>query len=198
VFRVVYAGLNPAGWGSIQSFKLERFELEAYMPTHFQGDAETVRALSAYINLIRATDSTVAKATAHLEGLGVTTGQFAVLEALLHLGPMCQHTLGEKLLRSGGNVTLVVDNLERHGWVRRERQVEDRRMIQIHLTPKGRRLITRVFPEHAKLVVKVMSRLSAAEQEQLRKIARKLGRGADDLCTERLKREKENDHDQTE
>jgi MarR family 2-MHQ and catechol resistance regulon transcriptional repressor len=167
------------------------------MPTHFQGDAETVRALSAYINLVRASDSTLAKTTAHLEGLGVTNGQFAVLEALLHLGPMCQHTLGKKLLRSGGNVTLVVDNLERHGWVRRERQAEDRRMIQIHLTPKGRRLITRVFPEHAKVVAKVMSRLSAAEQEQLRKIARKLGRGADELCTERLKREKEHDHDQT-
>jgi MarR family transcriptional regulator, 2-MHQ and catechol-resistance regulon repressor len=94
-------------------------------------------------------------------------------------------------------VTLVVDNLERHGWVRRERQVEDRRMIQIHLTPKGRRLITRVFPEHAKVVAKVMSQLSVTEQEQLRKIARKLGRGADELCAERMKREKENDHDQT-
>src|ERR1700735_3521865 len=155
------------------------------MPTHFHGDLETVRALSAFINLIRASDSTMTKTTAHLE-------------ALLHLGPMCQHTLGEKLLRSGGNVTLVVDNLERHGWVRRERQVNDRRMIQIHLTPKGRRLITRVFPEHAKMVLKVMSKLSAAEQEQLRKIARKLGRGADELCTERMKREKEHDNDQTE
>jgi hypothetical protein len=55
-----------------------------------------------------------------------------------------------------------------------------------------------VFPEHAKVVAKVMSQLSAAEQEQLRKLARKLGQGADELCTERLKREKENDHDQTE
>jgi MarR family 2-MHQ and catechol resistance regulon transcriptional repressor len=147
------------------------------MPTHFQGDADTVRALSAFINLVRASDSTIAKTTAHLEGLGITPGQFAVLEALLHLGPMCQHTLGKKLLRSGGNVTLVVDNLERHGWVRRERQV---------------------FPEHAKVIAKVMSQLSAAEQEQLRKIAGKLGQGADELCTERMKREKENDHDQTE
>jgi MarR family 2-MHQ and catechol resistance regulon transcriptional repressor len=168
------------------------------MPTHFQGDADTVRALSAYINLVRASDSIMAKTTSHLESLGVTTGQFAVLEALLHLGPMCQHTLGKKLLRSAGNVTLVVDNLERHGWVRRERQVEDRRMIQIHLTPKGRRLITRVFPEHAKVVAKVMSQLTAAEQEQLRQIARKLGRGADELCMERLKREKEHDNNQTE
>jgi MarR family transcriptional regulator, 2-MHQ and catechol-resistance regulon repressor len=168
------------------------------MPTHFQGDADTVRALSAFINLVRASDSTIAKTTAHLEGLGITPGQFAVLEALLHLGPMCQHTLGKKLLRSGGNVTLVVDNLERHGWVRRERQVKDRRMVEIHLTPKGRRLITQVFPEHAKVIAKVMSQLSAAEQEQLRKIAGKLGQGADELCTERMKREKENDHDQTE
>jgi hypothetical protein len=48
------------------------------------------------------------------------------------------------------------------------------------------------------MVAKVMSQLSATEQEQLRKIARKLGRGADELCAERLKREKEYDHDQTE
>ena len=40
------------------------------MPTHFHGDAQTVRALSAFINLVRATDSTIAKTTAHLEGLG--------------------------------------------------------------------------------------------------------------------------------
>jgi MarR family transcriptional regulator, 2-MHQ and catechol-resistance regulon repressor len=163
------------------------------MPSHFQGDANTVRALSAFINLVRASDSTVAKTTTHLESLGVTPGQFAVLEALLHLGPMCQHTLGKKLLRSGGNVTLVVDNLERHGWVRRERLENDRRMIQIQLTPKGRRLIARVFPEHAKAVAKVMSQLTAAEQEQLRKIARKLGRGAEELCMERLQKETAND-----
>ena len=94
-FECLTLDVNLGGWSCIQSFKLERFELEANMPTHFQGDAETVRALSAYINLIRASDSTLAKTTAHLEGLGVTPGQFAVLEALLHLGPMCQHTLGK-------------------------------------------------------------------------------------------------------
>ena len=54
---------------------------------------------------------------------------------------MTQCVLGEKLLRSGGNITLVIDNLEKHGLVRRERQTEDRRTIVIHLTPKGMRLI---------------------------------------------------------
>src|SRR5579863_8863681 len=130
------------------------------MPTHYKGDAGTVRALNAHINLARATDSLFARLSPQLERDGLTTGQFGVLEALLHLGPMCQHTLGEKLLRSGGNVTLVVDNLEKRGWVRRERQESDRRMIVIHLTPVGRSLIERIFPAHARAITKEMNSLA--------------------------------------
>src|SRR5277367_3826761 len=167
------------------------------MPTHYKGCKEAERALSAYINLIRASDSIVSKASAQLEQSGMTLGQFAVLEALHHLGPMCQHALAQKLLRSGGNVTLVVDNLEKRGWVRRERQKNDRRMVQIHLTPKGTRLIAKVFPEHAAVVAKIMSELTATEQEELRRLAGKLGHGAEALCLERLKREKDDDSDQT-
>jgi MarR family transcriptional regulator, 2-MHQ and catechol-resistance regulon repressor len=167
------------------------------MPTHFKGCKETERALSAYINLIRASDSLVSKASAQLEQSGVTLGQFAVLEALHHLGPMCQHALADKLLRSGGNVTLVVDNLEKRGWVRRERQQDDRRMVQIHLTPKGARLIAKVFPEHAIAITKIMNELTEHEQEELRRIAGKLGHGAETFCLERLKKEIHHDSDQT-
>ena len=167
------------------------------MPTHFEGCEGVVRALNAYINLVRASDSVLSKIGTQLESEGVTMGQFAVLEALLHLGPMCQHTLAEKLLRSGGNMTLVVDNLQKRGWVKRERQEEDRRVVEIHLTPKGRRLISRIFPEHAKVIARVMSELTPAEQEDLRRIARKLGRGAEQLCVERLKKETHDDSHQT-
>jgi MarR family transcriptional regulator, 2-MHQ and catechol-resistance regulon repressor len=167
------------------------------MPTHFEGCEGIVRALNAYINLVRASDTVLSKIAVDLESEGVTMGQFAVLEALLHLGPMCQHALAEKLLRSGGNMTLVVDNLQKQGWVKRQRQEKDRRMVEIHLTPKGRRLITRIFPEHAKVIARVMGELTPAEQEDLRRIARKLGRGAEELCAERLKKETYNDSHQT-
>src|SRR5260370_9468516 len=116
------------------------------MPAHYQGRRDTVRALNAYINLARAADSLMGRMSLELDQKGLTMGQFGVLEALLHLGPMCQRTLGQKLLRSGGNITLVVDNLEKHGWGRRERQKVDRRMIGIHLTPRGRKLIAGGFP----------------------------------------------------
>jgi MarR family transcriptional regulator, 2-MHQ and catechol-resistance regulon repressor len=161
------------------------------MPTHFEGCAGIVRALNAYINLVRASDSVLSKIAVHLESEGVTMGQFAVLEAL------CQHALAEKLLRSGGNMTLVVDNLQKQGWVKRQRQEKDRRMVEVHLTPKGRRLITRIFPEHATVIARVMGELTPAEQEDLRRIARKLGRGAEQLCAERLKQETDNDSHQT-
>lgn len=147
------------------------------MPTHYQGSKETTQALNAYINLIRASDSVVARTNPGIESWGLTMGQFGVLEALLHLGPMCQKSLGEKLLRSGGNITLVVDNLEKRGWVRRERQTDDRRMIVIHLTSAGHQLISKVFPGHAREIAELMKFLTSREQRELRRICGKLGRG---------------------
>ena len=166
------------------------------MPTHYKGPEETKRALNAFINLQRASNSIAARLSAQLESEGLTIGQFGVLEALLHLGPMCQHTLGEKLLRSGGNITLVVDNLEKHGWVRRERQKDDRRMIVIHLTSLGHELIARVFPRHARAIVKEMSPLDSSELESLRRLCRKLGRGGEEPQPNKLvkKKEKEKEH----
>jgi len=145
------------------------------MPTHYQGPKNEVRALNAYIPLFRAVETLASRSLARLEAAGITPGQFAVLEALLHLGPLCQKELGRKLLRAGGNVTLVVDNLEKQGWVRRVRSREDRRFVSVHLTTKGKRLIERIFPEHAAAVRREMSCLTAAEQESLRRLCRKLG-----------------------
>jgi MarR family transcriptional regulator, 2-MHQ and catechol-resistance regulon repressor len=167
------------------------------LPTHFKGTEETKRALNAFINLARASNSVAARLSAQLEPEGLTVGQFGVLEALLHLGPMCQRTIGEKLLRSGGNITLVLDNLEKHGWARRERQKDDRRMIVIHLTPAGRKLIAHVLPRHARAIVKEMSPLEPSEQEALRRLCRKLGRGGEQLRPKKLIKEKENVTDST-
>jgi MarR family 2-MHQ and catechol resistance regulon transcriptional repressor len=173
------------------------------VPTHFKGDSGTKRALNAFINLSRASNSVQTRLSAGLDRHGITTSQLGILEALFHLGPMCQRALRDKLLCSGGNITMVIDNLEKHGLVQRVRQKEDRRMIMIHLTPAGHKLISRVLPLHAKDVVKEMSRLTASEQEELRRLCRKLGRGGEvDLendhgNSERKTKEKENDTSST-
>jgi hypothetical protein len=73
-------------------------------------------------------------------------------------------------------------------------------MIQIHLTPRGRALIARVFPKHVEAVVKEMSALDPREQEALRRICRKLGKAGEELCGERRKKaiEKEPRNKETE
>lgn len=148
------------------------------MPTHYQGPPDEVLALDVLIKLSRALDSFNARLAAHGTLEDLTTSQFAVLEALYHLGPMCQGTISQKLLKSTGNMTMVIDNLEKHGLVRRVRSTEDRRMVMIELTAAGQEKIARIFPRHAAAVRQEMSVLTPAEQGEISRLARKLGLGA--------------------
>jgi MarR family 2-MHQ and catechol resistance regulon transcriptional repressor len=147
------------------------------MVTRHTGPPAEVRALDAYIKLTRAAESVTARLSGLWAAAGLTEGQFGALEALYHLGPLVQRDLAAKLLRSGGNVTLVIDNLEKRGLVRRERDADDRRRITVHLTAAGRRLIRRLFPRHAAAVAAELGVLTAAEQEDLGRLCRKLGLG---------------------
>jgi MarR family 2-MHQ and catechol resistance regulon transcriptional repressor len=108
---------------------------------------------------------------------GLTGTQFGVLEALLHLGPLGQCGLAGKLLTSPGNLVLVLDNLERRGLVCRVRRADDRRAVTVHLTDAGRIKIQAQFPEHARTIAEIFAVLDPDEQESLRMLCRKLGRG---------------------
>src|SRR4051812_15891421 len=122
------------------------------MATRHRGPEKELRALNAYIALMRAAESVTARLQGQLAEGSITVGQFGALEALYHLGPMRPNELARKLLRSPGNVTTVLDNLEKSGLVVRRREEDDRRCVTVHLTDAGRRLIERVFPGHVKEV----------------------------------------------
>jgi MarR family 2-MHQ and catechol resistance regulon transcriptional repressor len=124
---------------------------------------------------MRAAESTTARVHRHLSSAGLTLSQFGALEALYHLGPLSQKEIGEKVLRSSGNMTMVIDNLEKRGLVRRERSISDRRCYIVHLTNEGNAIISQIFPRHAAMITNEMSALSAAEQNTLAKLCKKLG-----------------------
>ena len=145
------------------------------MPTHYRGSAQERAALDAYIKLMRAADSVTARLDPLMRAADLTFGQFGALEALLHRGPLCQRDLGRKLLRSGGNITVVVGNLARRGLVRRHRGPQDRRFVTVTLTDKGRRLIGGIFPRHVRHVVRELGALSPPEQAELGRLCRQLG-----------------------
>lgn len=146
------------------------------MGTHYKGTAEEVRVLNAYIKLMRAAESITARLSALTAAQGLTLSQFGALEALYHLGPMHQRELGKKLLKSGGNITMVVDNLEKRGLVKRQRKGDDRRFVTVHLTEKGRQLISKIFKRHVAAIVNEISILTKTEQEELDRLCRIIGR----------------------
>lgn len=145
------------------------------MPTKFKGSRAETTALNTFIKLMRAADSINSRLMPVIEQHGLTFSQFGVLEALYHLGPLCHTELAQKILRSGGNLTLVAKNLERNGWVRPVPSPEDKRVRRLGLTPKGKSLIERAFRDHVANLVQQMSALTAAEQDELGRLAKKLG-----------------------
>ncbi len=147
------------------------------MIKRFKGTPAQERALSAYVKLERAAGAAFAYARVGLEEEGLTLSQFAVLEALYHLGPLFLGDLARRILTSSGNLTLVVDNLQKRGLVKRKQQGKDKRFILATITPAGKKLIARIFPEHARRITEVMARLKPDEQEQLGDLCRKLGKG---------------------
>jgi MarR family 2-MHQ and catechol resistance regulon transcriptional repressor len=145
------------------------------MPTRYRGSEQEVRALNAFITLMRASEAFVASLQRDLASRRLTVSQFGVLEALLHLGPLCQGELAAKLLRSCASTTTVVAGLEKRGMLVRQRTEEDKRYVRVALTGKGRRLIDEAFPDHARTITRLLRVLSDPEQEELRRLCRKLG-----------------------
>jgi len=147
------------------------------MPSKFKGTPAQQRALSAYVKLERAASTAFAYARVGLEEEGLTLSQFAVMEALYHVGPQNLGDLARRILTSSGNLTLVIDNLQKRGLVSRQQQGKDKRFVLAAITPAGAKLIKRIFPDHARRITEVMSRLKSEEQNQLGDLCRKLGKG---------------------
>ena len=146
------------------------------MPTHFNGTRVERRTLDTFIKLTRCTNSLFIRLTERNTLGDITPSQFAVLEALFHLGSMTQGEISTKVLKSGSNMTTVIDNLERDGYVQRERDAKDRRVINVHLTEAGKRKIEVVLPGHIAALVDEFSVLSASEQQILAELCKKLGK----------------------
>ena len=142
------------------------------------GDARVRTALSAYVKLLRASRAVIARVEKRLAAEGLTVTQFGVLEALLHRGPLTQRELGRKVLTSPGNMTDVVDKMERRGLVHRSRSTTDRRQVHVEMTQAGQHLVRELFPRHADDIAQAMAGLEPQDLARLDALLRKLGMAA--------------------
>ena len=145
------------------------------MGTRYKGTEKEMTALNTFLKLVRAAESTLSRVIASLSKSKLTESQYAVLDALYHCGPLFQRDLGNKLLKTGGNITLVIDNLEKRKLVIRERGTQDRRYFSINLTKQGKSLFQKVFPGYLKAVIEEMQKLSKSDQLELQRLCKVIG-----------------------
>jgi MarR family 2-MHQ and catechol resistance regulon transcriptional repressor len=138
-------------------------------------EKSTYRALNTYTKLMRAAESATSRVHKVLVTPKLTISQFGVLEALYHKGPLCQRDIGSKILKSSGNITLVIDNLEKQNLVSRVKDENDRRYFTINLTDSGADLIAKVFADVEESIVREMASLDEEEQVLLGQLCKKLG-----------------------
>jgi MarR family 2-MHQ and catechol resistance regulon transcriptional repressor len=119
-----------------------------------------------------------AHAERHIAELGLGVTDFAVLEALLHKGPLSISTIGEKVLLTSGSMTAAVDRLEERKLVVRKCHATDRRTKLIDLTPAGHALISKAFTLHTEALEKAVAGVPLQEQKQLIALAISTGKAA--------------------
>lgn len=146
------------------------------MATKYQGTQAEKQALDLFIKLMRTHDSLEHRLRSDFRDFDLTPPQFGILETLYHLGPLQQHVLASKLLKTAGNITRVLDGMQKAQWIERRTEPGDRRSHRIHLTASGKKLIEKIFPRFAAGIQGLFGCLNHAEQEQLDQLLRKLGK----------------------
>lgn len=136
-------------------------------------------AIHVWLVLWKASRAVEAVAARNIAKFDMGASDFAVLEGLLHKGPLTVKQLGEKVLLTSGSMTAAVDRLEKRGLVKRGDDARDRRTRVIDLTSEGRELIERAFACHRDAMEQALKGFSEGERIILLPLLRSLGRAAE-------------------
>ena len=133
----------------------------------------------SWLILWKASRAVEARAHGSITGTGLCASDFAILETLLHKGPLPVNVIGRKVLLTTGSITSAVDRLAGRGLVTRKDDPADRRVRLVQLTPGGRKLIRPAFARHAADLERLIAVLSREERSTLVMLLRKLGKAAE-------------------
>ena len=130
-------------------------------------DLKTMIILNKAIRTIRPFENQAAKQH------NLTPTQFSVLETLYSKGNLRIQDLIDKMLATSGNMTVVIKNMIRNGWIFRTCDPSDRRSFLVGLTPEGRSKIEAVLPDHIQNIQQGLSILTGEAKEDLIQILKK-------------------------
>lgn len=136
-------------------------------------------ALKIFIGMSRALNAINRECEAVYRKYNLTHGQFAVLEALYHKGPLTIGQVSEKTLTTSGNIPIIVKNLEANGLLTKSVNPDDGRSFILTLTSRGTDLISQVYPENETIIRRYMQAWTGSERQELVALLQKFRRAHD-------------------
>lgn len=97
----------------------------------------------------------------------ITGPQLICLQTLLEDGPLTTSALAKLVHLAASTVVGILDRLETKGWVARERSTLDRRVVLVHITDKGRELVSQAPSPLQDRLVHGLAELPVKEQARL-------------------------------
>ncbi len=104
----------------------------------------------------------------------LTIAQFSVLEALYLNGSMCVNDVIDKTLSTSGNMTVVIENLRKDEYIKKEKDIFDRRKFVISLTYKGKMTIEEIFEKYSENTIGFFDDMKKNEKQELLALLLKL------------------------
>lgn len=129
-----------------------------------------VKSMVVMRKAFRTIDAKVSESYKEFE---LTPTQFAVLDVLYAKGTLKIGELINSMLVTSGNMTVVIKNMEKKGWVERIMCPNDKRSFLVSLTEEGERVIKKALPKHIERVEETFSVLTETEQEELIRLLKK-------------------------
>lgn len=141
----------------------------------FEGEIMNKTELKIFIGMSRALNKINRATNKVYLKYGLTSGQFAVLEALYHKGDLSIGDVQDKILSTSGTIPVIVKNLEKEGYLQKSNDEKDKRKFILNITEKGRKLMDLVYPENEAIIITMLSIWDTEEQEQILGYMKKFG-----------------------
>lgn len=145
------------------------------MGTHHKGTEKETNSLNSFIKLVRTYESLSSRLYMLFEKENLTEIQFYLIDALYHLGSLNQKVISKKISRSEGNITMVVNNLEKRNLIKKKRNEVDKRVYNIELKKEGVKLYEKIFPIFLKAIMSEFSALTVKEHKEFQRFCKKIG-----------------------
>lgn len=147
------------------------------------GKTQNIKGDHLFLLMHKASKFVEAFDTKSIKNLGFSSiSDFTVLEILLAKGPLPVNAIGQKLMLTSGSITTAIDRAQRNGYVTRERDPDDGRIVNVVLTEKGRAFITNTYETHASDLDRLFNVLNNEEKIEFARLMKKVGGTAEALA----------------